>query len=492
MELKEDLINIVGEKWVSDDPAIIYCYTRNFVSDMMRGMMPERSPSYVVCPGSIDEIREILRIANKYGAYIQVMGSGQGLSYVMWGMKKAHGIMIDDKRIAFFDIDESNRSATAYCGAYLSSFSGEWRRRLEKEKGELTRPYYTGAPSQGNTIATTILGGQKFGLWKHAIAWFTTCGAQNIFPDGTTLETGSKAVVGMSEFWPYGPGPTLHFMLSAIGGNTSANYGVVTKLTFKLFPVPEVMDGLYAFYEDYGSALEAIKQLAHMEIGRGIFVGCDWTMSSYSADGRVNSIRLSRASAKVQLGIACWGTRRRVEYELKMFSEIVKKTGGRIMPRELVCVWRGHNFNILGWAQSNSPREYRQLGAMGSSPVYMTPDIESVNRFVTWVQTFLQTPNYVDHPIYGKNVGTYSSGLQIYPHQFGRGSSYEYIWSYDLKDKRPGAVEMAISGNLHRISLDVGAEPGRGSPEWEKCYGPLLDFLKKIKQEFDPNIISGM
>jgi FAD/FMN-containing dehydrogenase len=486
------LINIVGKEWVSDDPAVTYSYARTFVSDAMRAAMPERRPSFVVCPGSVEEIREIMRIANKRRAHVQVMGGGQGLGQIMWGLRKAHGIMLDCKRMAFFEVDEANRNATAYCGAYLASLSGEWRRRLEKGIGELMRPYYTGGPGQGNTVASTILGGQKFGLWKHAVAWFTTCGAQNVFPDGTLLETGSRAVASVPEFWPYGPGPTLHFMLSALGGNTAANYGVITRLTFKLFQIPEVMDGLYAFYEDYDGAVEALEQLAHREIGRGVFVGCDWTMSSYSADGRVNSIRLSRASPLVQLGVAFWGTKRRVEYESKTFMEIVKKTGGRIMPREFMCIWRGHNFNILGWAQSNSPREYRQLGAMGSFPVYNVPEIESVKKYLTWCKTFLHTPSYVDHPVYGKNVGIYSSGLQIYPHQFGRGSSYEYIWSYDIQDKRPTGAGMAIFFNAHRIGLDTGVEPGRSSPEMEKCSGPLYDLMKKIKEEFDPNETTGM
>jgi FAD/FMN-containing dehydrogenase len=494
MGLKEDLINIVGPEWVSDDPALVYCYTRTFVTDAMRPIWPYRKPIYVVCPGSIEEIVEIVRVANKYGVHVQVIGGGQGLSSPMWTLRASGGIIIDPKRITILDIDEANRFESVYCGVYSASRSGEWKKRLERREGGPWRPFFTGGPGQSIAVSSNLLGGQKFGLWKHNVAWFTLTSLQIVLPDGTVLDTGSKAVVGIPEFWPYGPGPTLHFALGTLGGNVAAALGIVTKISFKLYPVPEAIDGAYAFYNDVRGVVEAIKEFAHRELFRGVFVGCDWTMAAYSADSRTSSQRLSRASALYQLGVASWGTKRRVEHELKVFRDVVKRTGGRLMPRELMRVYRGHNFNILGWSQSNSPREYRHLGSMGSNPAYAQLDPDAIERYITWGEMFVRMlPGYMDHSVYGKNIGLYSSGLQIYVYQYGHGGcDLEYIWSYDLRNPLHLGGIMGFIFAAHAMSLDAGVYQERMAEEYAwSSHGALYDFLKKIKLEFDPNYITG-
>jgi len=493
MGLKEDLINTVGPQWVSDDPAVTYCYTRTFVSDAMQAVWRERTPILVVCPGSVEEIGEILRVANKYGVHVQIIGGTQGLGSPMWTLRASGGIVIDAKRINIMEVDEANRTETIYCGVYSASRSGEWRRRLEKGIGGPWRPFFTGGPGQSNAVASHLLGGQKFGLWRHAVAWYTLAGAQSIFPDGTLLDTGSGTVIGVPAFWSYGPGPTLHFMINAVSGNVCAAYGVITKIIFKLYPIPDVIEGLLAFYDNYEGVVNAVKQLGHMEIGRGVFVGCDWTMSAYSSDSRESSQRLSRASALVQLGVALWGTKRRVEYEKKAFKEIVKKTGGRLMPRELRCVYRGHNFNMLGWSQCNSPREYRHMGSMAMNSAAAMLDPEMVNKYIMWSETFVrEMPGYMDHPVYGKNIGLYSSGLQIYPHAFGQGCDLEYIWSYDLRNRLHLGSMMGFIFAAHKVDLDSGVYQERTAEDYAwGSHGVLYELMKKIKLEFDPNYITG-
>jgi len=96
-------------------------------------------------------------------------------------------------------------------------------------------------------------------------------------------------------------------------------------------------------------------------------------------------------------------------------------------------------------------------------------------------------------PVYGKNIGLYSSGLQIYVYQYGHGDcDLEYIWSYDLRNPLHLGGIMGFIFAAHAMSLDAGVYQERMAEEYAwSSHEALYDFLKKIKLEFDPNYITG-
>ena len=59
----EELVNILGPDYVSDDPAVMEAYNRE--SQTPTFMLKER-PEFVVLPESTEDVQQIVRLANRY------------------------------------------------------------------------------------------------------------------------------------------------------------------------------------------------------------------------------------------------------------------------------------------------------------------------------------------------------------------------------------------------------------------------------------------
>lgn len=489
MNLKEELMEVVGKRFVSDDPATLYCYSRTYMSDL--GIHPERMPALAVCPKDTLEVASIIKLANKHNVPINMIGCGQGFDGAFYSPVYVGGIFIDPKRMNTIEIDEENRCVTVGGGLFSIAYSGEFRKRIEKKIGKL-RPFYTGGPGQSCVVSSTIVeGAQKFGMYKYGYSWMTSTGLEIVLPDGSIVKTGSS-VEGQPPFWGHGPKYDLGYLPALSFGV----FGIVTKMSFKLYPLPDVVDGIFGIYDDLDGALDALIEISHRELGRGLFLANDWTQSAYSSETKTTALRLTRASSILQLGVALEGTKKRVEYETNTIKQIVAKTGGHIMPRELMTVYRGHTFNILGWAQSNSPREHRHLGGLAAGGITIPLYKEKIKAYLKQCEEILTTPDYLDHPIYGKGIGRFAKGPQVYVTCYGHHSAViEYIFSVDIESPLQARTFLKFVHSEQNISKGLKAFPewtrmgAIRRPEVRQLQGSYSGVLLKIKKAIDPRSI---
>ena len=100
-ELLDELGSIVGAKYVSDDYSVLLSYTRDVST------FPTGKPQGVIArPGSVDEVVEIVRLANQTRVPIIPMGGKASISGVPPG-QPGRGIIVDMRRMdKVLDIDD--------------------------------------------------------------------------------------------------------------------------------------------------------------------------------------------------------------------------------------------------------------------------------------------------------------------------------------------------------------------------------------------------
>ena len=185
-------------------------------------------PDIVVKPCSTEHVREIMKIAAEAGMPVTPRGSST------WGLGGAMpafgGILIDmsgsmDKIIK---IDKENLFVTAQAGA-------AWGEVYDAclSEGMLLGSYPSSFP--GATLAGWIsTGGIGIGGYKYGSAGNEIRNLKVVMPDATVIETGFDKVSDNSS------GYNLNWLMTGAEGTL----GIISEVTFRLEPGPEVMRAL--------------------------------------------------------------------------------------------------------------------------------------------------------------------------------------------------------------------------------------------------------
>jgi len=90
-EVHDKLVEALGAEWVSDDPAILTCYFRDFTARVGKW------PNLVVLPSTTEEVQAVMRIAHEHRIPVVPYSTGfnhGGTALPQWG-----GILVDLKRM---------------------------------------------------------------------------------------------------------------------------------------------------------------------------------------------------------------------------------------------------------------------------------------------------------------------------------------------------------------------------------------------------------
>ena len=150
-DIYQKLINIVKEKYISNDIYIRHAYSRN-VDPVLHGV-----PDIVIRPKDAQEISEILKIANEEN--IPVIPRGAGICE-FGGSKPIgdNGIVLDTKRMNnILDLDQENLIVTVEAGI-------SWA-KLNEELSQYG--LYTGCMGPGSGMTASVGGGISLGDFKY-------------------------------------------------------------------------------------------------------------------------------------------------------------------------------------------------------------------------------------------------------------------------------------------------------------------------------------
>jgi hypothetical protein len=106
-EILARLKEIVGEKWATNDAAILFAY-----ADDPFPLTGRQVPGYVVLPGAADEVGALVRLSNDCGLPYAVRGNGGSV----FGLVFTSGLVIDMNRMKKIEIDPENWCAIVEAG----------------------------------------------------------------------------------------------------------------------------------------------------------------------------------------------------------------------------------------------------------------------------------------------------------------------------------------------------------------------------------------
>ncbi len=225
------LIDICGEEYVSTREDVLLAYS----SSASMAKKPIR-PGAVVRPKTVQEVADILKVANHYKIDITVRSGGSSLQGEV--IPHPDGLVIEMMRFKEITLFEDLRSVRVGAGVTY----GELDKFLSKQG--LWIPV-TPESALGCTVAgNTSVNGAGPGSSLYGCTGDLILGLEVVLPNSEVIQTGTEAS-------PYSPGPFLRY---AFGSDITGLFigslgalGVITSVSLKVFKRME-----YFYYNTYG------------------------------------------------------------------------------------------------------------------------------------------------------------------------------------------------------------------------------------------------
>jgi len=350
----EELVDIVGPNYVADDPGVCEAYCRDYLSG---NLMTKGRAEFVVLPGSTEDIQQILKLANRLNFPFSIMSVGMTTSCFA-----AEGIpywcQIDPKRMNRLEIDEKNMYAIVEPGVTHGGL------QIEAMKVGL----FNSMPSvglQASPLAANVCYGIHKSMYRTGHGAKNILGMEWILPNGDILRTGSLATSGAGYFWGEGPGPDSRAIIRGLS-TAAGSLGIVTRVAIKLFPwpgprvwpiegtapnhvvklPPERFKFYFYIYPNLEASVEAMREIAKVEIAGTVHRWSVWQMSNFVhkcreerwekwLGGYWERIFGSKTANVITVGLYGWASEKQVKYEERVLQHIVEKTGGKPVPDEI-------------------------------------------------------------------------------------------------------------------------------------------------------------
>jgi len=222
-----DFASIIGPQWVLHEDEDRDAYTDLFALDPHRNLA-----AAAVAPASVDEVREIVRAANRHKIPLWPISRGKNYGYGGAAPRLTGSVVLDLSRMKQISFDADNGTVLVEPGVnffdlhdYLQTHNLPWW---------LSVPGNSWGSVAGNALDRGV-GYTSYGEHSSKI-----CGLEVVMPDADLVRTGMGAMEIPTgwQLYRYGFGPAWDQMF------VQSNFGIVTKLGLWLLPAPESMLGL--------------------------------------------------------------------------------------------------------------------------------------------------------------------------------------------------------------------------------------------------------
>ena len=235
------LRQIVGAENVATEQQDLICY--GYDATQM-----EFLPDAVIHPANSDEIAQILKLANAERFPVFPRGAGSGFSG--GSLPKGGGIVLVTTRLnRILRIDTDNLVAEVEPGVVTEQF------QLEVEKLGL---FYPPDPASlkfstlGGNVAECAGGPRavKYGVTKDFVM-----GLEVVLPSGEIIRTGGETYKGV-----------VGYDLTKLMCGSEGTLGVITKIIFKLLPLPDAKKTMLAIFDSIDGAASAVSTIIRGKI----------------------------------------------------------------------------------------------------------------------------------------------------------------------------------------------------------------------------------
>jgi len=277
-DIVRKLVEIVGQDYVITDleQKRSYLYDETEIS-----MRPEaNTDSIVLKPKSVEEISNIVKLANENKIPVVVRGGGTGLCSAV--VPVFESIIISMERLnKIIEIDQDNMVAVLEAGVTLFDLLEE----LENYEG-IGFPVHPGDEgAQMGGMAVTNAGGAR--AVRHGVMRKHIQGLEVVLPNGEVLMLGGKLVKNNAGY---------NLMNLIIG--SEGTLGIVTKVILKLYPEDKYTATIVASFEKFEDASKAVIDILksgavplaveyqdkHLFTGTAKMLGMEWPAEKGEAD----------------------------------------------------------------------------------------------------------------------------------------------------------------------------------------------------------------
>jgi glycolate oxidase len=236
-EIIEKLKSIAGKEYVLTDDQSINLYSVDETEDL------RFPPEVVVKPSSSIEISEIFKLANLYNVPVTPRGGGTGLSggaLTVYG-----GICLSLARLnKIIEIDKKNFQAVVEPGVITQLF------QEEVEKSGLfypPDPASRGSCHLGGNLAECSGGPRavKYGVTKDYVL-----GLEAVLPTGEIISTGGRVLKNVTGY-----------NLTQLLIGSEGTLAVITKIIFRLIPLPKYKKVILAAFNSIEEATDAVARI---------------------------------------------------------------------------------------------------------------------------------------------------------------------------------------------------------------------------------------
>jgi glycolate oxidase subunit GlcD len=236
-EIINQLKKIAGDENVLADEESISLHSEDETEDL------HFAPEIIVIPTTAKQISEIFILANKQNIAVTPRGGGTGLS---GGALAVHGgiclSMVKFNKI--IEIDEKNFQAVAQPGVITQVFQEEVERRGLFYPPD---PASRGSCHLGGNLAECSGGPRavKYGVTKDYVL-----GLEAVLPTGEIINTGGRVLKNVTGY-----------NLTQLIVGSEGTLAVITKIIFRLIPLPKFKKVILAAFGSFEDATDAVAKI---------------------------------------------------------------------------------------------------------------------------------------------------------------------------------------------------------------------------------------
>ena len=448
--LIERLASITSDQWITSDPTDLDTLSWDALSEgrihPLRGL-DTNSPACAVCPGSVDEVRRIVLLANEEKIPIVPYGGGSGLMGA--ALSVTPGIVVDLRRMnQVLEIDVGARCARVQAGIVLETLD----QRLTEENFILGHdPWTLPVATVGGAISTNSVG---YRAGVYGSMGEQVLGLEAVMANGEILR--KRAVPRSST------GPDLRLLL--IGGEGC--FGIVTEATLKIFPKPEMRVLRTLFFESFEPGFEAIQKLFAAGLRPALL---DFGDDDENRHGAV-------------LYLAFEGAAEIVPAEDRLATDLLLRSGGKQLPiREAETFWHNRHAIARRFLANRSQQRERGRDGFHRDWIHVALPASKVLAFRRAAMVIIEQ----------RGVDLHESGLWIQPELFSM--------RLGIEDHGQNQAQLALQQTVdellklaHEIGGSMEYTHGVGvklAPFMLKEHGYGLEIMRGIKKMLDPNNI---
>lgn len=496
----DELVNILGADNVYNDPAGMYAYTRDFTWPWT-GMM--HRAEFVVMPGTTEDVQLIVKLANRLKFPFSVVGSMQSAANCL--ATAPYWCIVEPKRMDMVEIDERNMYAVIEPKTTHAQVQAE----------AMKRGLFNGTPSAGSQascMANHVYIGMHPTAYRTGFAARNVLGMEWVLPNGDILKTGSLAIQNGGYFWGVGPGLDCRGLLRAYLGHLGS-LGIITKMAIKLtpwpgpkiFPVegitpskksefpPDEFKWYIIKYSSFKKVIEGIREISKSEIGMVVHHWPTAFLAVSEAKSKEEywkmwEERFWQKNAKhcVFVALGALASKKQIEYEEKILTEIARETGGKLVAESEEIYQRYIPYVASSWIRESHSHRPSRVGGSFQMSVITSDSLDSVERICSSAFKTLEkyTPPFLDS----------DRASWVFPYDFGHFAAAENDF-FTEKDEESGVGLKNLARD--RIMQEVQESlPGMyaqmgGFHKVGKAFANTHLIAAGIKKALDPNNVAN-